>query len=332
MTVSEIISPRYLITGGAGFIGLAFVKYLISEQPECDVIVLDKLSYASQVNELQNLVDKEKIRFVKGDITNPTTVRNCISGVDYLFNFAAESHVDRSIQNSLPFVHSNTYGVQVLLEAALEAEVRTFIQISTDEVYGTISEGTWTESSPLHPNSPYAASKAAGDLLALAFRKTHGLDVRITRCSNNYGPGQFPEKLIPKVISRIIDGTNIPVYGNGENIREWIHVNDHCRAIFLTLTSGSPGEVYNIGSGIEKTNNEIVADLIRLSNGSYKGEIEYVEDRKGHDQRYSLDFSKISNLGYIPEVSFETGLKETFTWYEALLGAAQNSKNLTEQV
>ena len=315
--MSEKASPRYLVTGGAGFIGLAFIKHLISVRPDCDVIVLDKLSYASQVNELQNLVDEKKIRFVKGDITNPTTVQDCISGVDYLINFAAESHVDRSIQDSLPFVHSNTYGVQVLLEAALEAEVKTFIQISTDEVYGTISEGAWTESSPLLPNSPYAASKASGDLLALAFRKTHGMDVRITRCSNNYGPGQFPEKLIPKAISKIIQGSNIPVYGNGENVREWIHVQDHCRAIYLILTNGSPGEIYNIGSGIEKTNNEIVNALIGVSKNGYKGQIEYVEDRKGHDQRYSLDFSKISNLGYAPQISFEEGLRETFQWYES---------------
>jgi len=317
MDMSEKASPRYLVTGGAGFIGLAFIKHLISVRPDCDVIVLDKLSYASQVNELQNLVDEKKIRFVKGDITNPTTVQDCISGVDYLINFAAESHVDRSIQDSLPFVHSNTYGVQVLLEAALEAEVKTFIQISTDEVYGTISEGAWTESSPLLPNSPYAASKASGDLLALAFRKTHGMDVRITRCSNNYGPGQFPEKLIPKAISKIIQGSNIPVYGNGENVREWIHVQDHCRAIYLILTNGSPGEIYNIGSGIEKTNNEIVNALIGVSKNGYKGQIEYVEDRKGHDQRYSLDFSKISNLGYAPQISFEEGLRETFQWYES---------------
>jgi dTDP-glucose 4,6-dehydratase len=330
MAKSEIISPRYLITGGAGFIGLAFVKYLISEQPQCEVMVLDKLSYASQVNELQDLADKQKIRFVKGDITDPTTVRSCMSGVDYVINFAAESHVDRSIQDSLPFVHSNTYGVQVLLEAALEAEVKTFIQISTDEVYGTISEGAWTESSPLLPNSPYAASKAAGDLLVLAFRKTHGMDVRITRCSNNYGPGQFPEKLIPKVISKIIHGGNIPIYGNGKNVREWIHVQDHCRAIFLTLTKGYPGEVYNIGSGIEKTNNELVNDLVGLSKESYKGNIEYVEDRKGHDQRYSVDFSKISKLGYAPQVSFEEGLRETFTWYESLLSEPQKFNGLTE--
>jgi dTDP-glucose 4,6-dehydratase len=316
--MSEIISPRYLVTGGAGFIGLAFVKYLISEQPECEVVVLDKLSYASQAIELQQLVDEQKIRFVKGDITNPTTVRDCISGADYVINFAAESHVDRSIQDSLPFVHSNTYGVQVLLEAALEAEVKTFLQISTDEVYGTISEGAWTESSPLLPNSPYAASKASGDLLALAFRNTHGMDIRITRCSNNYGPGQFPEKLIPKVISNIINNRNIPIYGDGENIREWIHVKDHCRGILLVLTKGTPGEVYNIGSAIEKTNNEIVNDLLRLSKKIYEGKIEYVEDRKGHDQRYSLDFTKISKLGYAPEVNFEEGLRETFSWYESM--------------
>jgi dTDP-glucose 4,6-dehydratase len=330
MATSETISPRYLITGGAGFIGLAFVKYLISEQPQCEIMVLDKLSYASQVKELLDLVDNKKIRFVKGDITDPITVQSCISGVDYVINFAAESHVDRSIQDSLPFVHSNTYGVQVLLEAALEAEVKTFIQISTDEVYGTITEGAWTESSPLLPNSPYAASKAAGDLLALAFRKTHGLDVRITRCSNNYGPGQFPEKLIPKVISKIIHGGNIPIYGNGKNVREWIHVQDHCRAIFLILTKGYPGEVYNIGSGIEKTNNELVNDLVGLSKESYKGNIEYVEDRKGHDQRYSLDFSKVSKMGYAPQVSFEEGLRETFTWYESELNEPQKFNDFTE--
>lgn len=318
MPKSENKHPRYLITGGAGFIGLRFLKHLISLQPMSEIVVIDKLGYGSQKKELLNLVSESKVKFIEGDISNIELVAQCIDGVDYVFNFAAESHVDRSIEDSLPFVLSNAYGVQVLLEAALKSKVKTFIQISTDEVYGTIDAGSWTERSPLLPNSPYAASKASGDLLALAFSRTHGMDIRITRCSNNYGPGQNPEKLIPKAITKILANEDIGIYGTGENIREWIHVDDHCKGIWLVFTSGSRGEIYNIGSGIEKTNNEVVDFLIKLTKGKYKGTIKLIADRKGHDSRYSLDFTKIINLGFTPKIDFEEGLRTTFEWYSSV--------------
>jgi dTDP-glucose 4,6-dehydratase len=307
---------KYLITGGAGFIGLAFTKLLVRNYPESEIVIFDKLTYASQQGEMLKLLKNSQVEFIKGDISDFKLSSTMMDGVDLVVNFAAESHVDRSINNSIPFVKSNTLGVQVLLECALQAKVKIFIQVSTDEVYGSINSGSWNEFSPLEPNSPYAASKASGDLLAIAFHRTHGLDIRITRCSNNYGPGQHYEKLIPKSIKSLINSKPIQIYGDGQNKREWIHVDDHCRAIMKVIEKGSAGEIYNIGSNIERSNNEIISELIEIAKPNFTGKIVYVEDRKGHDQRYSLNFAKISNLGFSPEIPLESGLKQTFEWYK----------------
>ncbi|MEY4570913.1 MAG: dTDP-glucose 4,6-dehydratase [Bacteroidota bacterium] len=317
MSVQDENCRNFLITGGAGFIGLAFIHQLIRDFPNSRITVLDKLTYASQIIELQKLTSSNRIKFVKGDICDYQTVIESMKEIEIVINFAAESHVDRSIQNSLPFVTTNSLGVQVLLEAALALGVKTFLQVSTDEVYGSINLGSWNEHSPLKPNSPYAASKASGDLLALAFSHTHGLDVRVTRSSNNYGHGQNIEKLIPKIIYKILKREPIHIYGDGKNIREWIHVEDNCKAIITVLKYGSKGEIYNIGSGIEKTNNEIASLLIDISKSSTKPNIEFIEDRKGHDYRYSVDFSKIVKLGFKPEIELDSGLEKTFNWYKA---------------
>lgn len=325
MTYLKSGYKSYLVTGGAGFIGLAFVKLLLQNHPDARIVVLDKLTYAAQKDEIFELESSQRIQFIKGDICDADAVKNAMASIDVVINFAAESHVDRSIDNSLPFVYSNTYGVQVLLESALSEGVKTFIQVSTDEVYGSIISGSWDENYPVAPNSPYAASKAAGDLLALAFHKTHGLDIRITRCANNYGPGQYPEKLIPKSIHNLFCNIPIEVYGDGENIREWIFVEDHCRAILAIINKGTPGTIYNIGSGNEKTNNEISRELIRLAPAGVAGTIKYIEDRKGHDYRYSLDFSRLAETGFQLEWDFDSGLRETFNWYWSKLEAGENS-------
>ena len=310
---------KYLITGGAGFIGLAFTKLLVKYYPESKIIIFDRLTYAAQFDEIVKLLENTQIQFVKGDISDFNLSLSVMHGVDVVVNFAAESHVDRSISDSIPFVKSNALGVQVLLECALKAKVKIFIQVSTDEVYGSINSGSWSEFSPLEPNSPYSASKASGDLLALAFYRTHGLDIRITRCSNNYGPGQHHEKLIPKSIESIIKSKPIQIYGNGHNLREWIHVDDHCRAIMKVIEKGSAGNIYNIGSNIERSNNEIALALIEIAKPDFSGSIVYIEDRKGHDHRYALNCTKMSNLGFFPEIEFEFGLKQTFDWYKSKL-------------
>jgi dTDP-glucose 4,6-dehydratase len=317
MSAQDENSRNFLVTGGAGFIGLAFLHQLISDFPNSQITVLDKLTYASQTSELKKLISSNQIKFVKADICDFQTVIESMQGIETVINFAAESHVDRSIQNSLPFVTTNSLGVQVLLESALASGVKKFLQVSTDEVYGSINLGSWNEHSQLKPNSPYAASKASGDLLALAFSYTHGLDVRVTRSSNNYGHGQNIEKLIPKIIYKILRSEPIQIYGDGRNIREWIHVEDNCKAIITVLKYGSKGEIYNIGSGIEKTNNEIVSLLIDISKSAIKPTIEFIDDRKGHDYRYSVDFSKIMKLGFKPEIELESGLEKTFNWYKA---------------
>jgi dTDP-glucose 4,6-dehydratase len=256
--------------------------------------------------------------FTKGDIRDFALVRQMISEVDAILNFAAESHVDRAITAATDFVQTNIVGVQVLLDAIKESgrQLR-FLHVSTDEVYGSIDKGSWTEESPLLPNSPYSASKASGDLLARSYNRTHGLDVVVTRCSNNYGTHQFPEKLIPLFITNLIEGKKVPVYGTGENVRDWLHVDDHCRGIHQVLMNGRSGEVYNIGGGRELTNNEITTMIIDAM-GANESSIEYVEDRKGHDLRYSVDWTKIKReLGYEPQVNFEDGLGETIQWYRA---------------
>ena len=309
---------RLLITGAAGFIGSNFVRMIADKRLQgiSRVVVLDKLTYAGVLENLNPAVDISSFLFVEGDICDSNLVTSLLEGVDVIINFAAESHVDRSISGAADFVQTNIVGVQVLLDAikASGKKIR-FLQVSTDEVYGSIEEGSWTEDWPLQPNSPYSASKAGGELLARSYNRTHGMDVVITRCSNNYGSHHFPEKLIPLFITNLIEGKKVPVYGTGENVRDWLHVDDHCRGIFSVLMNGRSGEVYNIGGGRELTNNEIT-NLILDAMGADESSIEYVEDRKGHDLRYSVDWTKINReLGYEPQVRFEDGLRETIQWY-----------------
>jgi dTDP-glucose 4,6-dehydratase len=278
--------------------------------------VLDKLTYAGVRGNLDGIQNIPGYSFIQGDICDVELVNSLIEDVDAIVNFAAESHVDRSIFGSSDFVQTNIVGVQVLLDA-IKASGRNirFLQVSTDEVYGSIESGSWTEDWPLLPNSPYSASKASGELLARSYNRTHGMEVVITRCSNNYGTHHFPEKLIPLFITNLIEGKKVPVYGTGENVRDWLHVDDHCRGIYAVLMNGRAGEVYNIGGGRELTNNEITS-LILEAMGADKSSIEYVEDRKGHDFRYSVDWTKINReLGYEPKVKFEDGLRETIQWY-----------------
>ena len=312
---------RILVTGGAGFIGSNFVR-MIGEhkfQGISGVKVLDKLTYAGVEANLDPVADLKIYEFIEGDICDPQVASQLLSDcgeIEAIVNFAAESHVDRSISGAADFVQTNIVGVQVLLDAikASGRKVR-FLQVSTDEVYGSIDSGSWTEEWPLQPNSPYSASKASGDLLARSYNRTHGMDVVITRCSNNYGTHHFPEKLIPLFITNLLEGKKVSVYGNGKNVRDWLHVDDHCRGIYEVLMNGRSGEVYNIGGGRELTNNEITS-LILEAMGADESSIEYVKDRKGHDHRYSVDWTKINReLGYQPQVKFEDGLKETIQWY-----------------
>lgn len=309
---------RVLVTGGAGFIGSNFVHKLFdgSLPGITSVSVIDKLTYAGVKSNLASLSAHRNYEFINGDICDFDLVSNLLSDIDSVVNFAAESHVDRSIASADDFVQTNIVGVQVLLDA-IKASGRNirFLQVSTDEVYGSIDSGSWDENCPLIPNSPYSASKAGGELLARSYYKTHGMDVVITRCSNNYGTHHFPEKLIPLFITNLIEGKKVPVYGTGENVRDWLHVDDHCRGIHSVLTNGRSGQVYNIGGGRELTNNEITG-LILEAMGADESSVEYVKDRKGHDLRYSVDWTKINReLGYEPQVKFEDGLKETIHWY-----------------
>jgi dTDP-glucose 4,6-dehydratase len=310
---------KILVTGGAGFIGSHFTKMALAGELGIEIselTVLDKLTYAGKLENLSPLQMQQDFKFVQGDITDAKTVDNLTKNIDLIINFAAESHVDRSIESSHEFLNSNVIGVGVLLEACLRNGVNRYLQVSTDEVYGTIQEGSWKEEFSLSPNSPYAASKAAGDLLVQAFHRTHKLNTVITRCSNNYGSHQDLEKLIPKAITAAIAARKIPVYGDGSNIREWIHVSDHCRGIALAITKGESGEIYNIGSGVEVSNLHLVKELLQILNLPEQ-QIEFVTDRKGHDFRYSVDFRKITELGYAPQTAFGDGLLETVKWYKA---------------
>jgi dTDP-glucose 4,6-dehydratase len=279
--------------------------------------VLDKLTYAGVKSNLDSASNLSSYEFVQGDICDPAIVTELIRDVDAVINFAAESHVDRSILGAADFVQTNIVGVQVLLDAVKNSGKKIrFLQVSTDEVYGSIKTGSWTEEFPLRPNSPYSASKAGGELLASSYNRTHGTDVVITRCSNNYGTHHFPEKLIPLFITNLIEGKKVPVYGKGENVRDWLHVDDHCRGIYSVLMNGRSGEVYNIGGGRELSNNEITSLILEAMDAD-PSNIEYVEDRKGHDLRYSVDWTKINqDLGYEPQVNFEIGLRETIAWYQ----------------
>ncbi|OMI33984.1 dTDP-glucose 4,6-dehydratase [Streptomyces sparsogenes] len=308
---------RILVTGGAGFIGSTYVRTLLADgYPGCEgarVTVLDKLTYAGHRDSLP--AADPRLTFVRGDICDAALLGDLLPGHDAVVHFAAESHVDRSLEAAADFVTTNACGTQILLDACLRARVPRVVHVSTDEVYGSIEHGSWTEEWPLAPNTPYAASKAASDLIARACWRTHGLNVSITRCSNNYGPYQHPEKLIPLFVTNLLEGKRVPLYGDGSHMREWLHVEDHCRAIHLVLTRGRAGEVYNVGGGNEYTNAALTRRLLELC-GAEPRMVRHVPDRKGHDLRYSLDETKIrEELGYAPRVPFETGLAATVAWY-----------------
>ena len=311
---------RILVTGGAGFIGSHYVRTLLGggypAHAGAAVTVLDKLTYSGNRDNLAPVAGDPALTFVEGDICDADLVEQLMPGHDAVVHFAAESHVDRSILGAGPFVTTNVIGTQVLLDAARRAGVGRFLHVSTDEVYGSIDEGSWTEEWPLQPNSPYSASKAASDLLVLAYHRTHGMEVVVTRCSNNYGHYQFPEKVIPLFVTNLIDGQQVPLYGDGGNIRDWLHVSDHCAGIQLALEKGRAGEVYNIGGGRELTNRELTEVLLAATGRDWSA-VRHVEDRKGHDRRYSLSHEKISNeLGYAPAVTFEDGIAATVAWYK----------------
>jgi dTDP-glucose 4,6-dehydratase len=310
---------KILVTGGAGFIGSSYVRQLVSggypSARDAEVVVLDKLTYAGNRANLADVEASANLRFVEGDICDAELVADLIRGVDHVVHFAAESHVDRSILGAAEFVLTNALGTQTLLEAARDSSVQRFVHVSTDEVYGSIPTGSWPETHPLQPNSPYAASKASSDLIALAYGRTYGLDVRVTRCSNNYGPYQFPEKVIPLFVTRLLDGGTVPLYGDGLNVRDWLHVDDHCRGIQLVLEQGRAGEIYNIGGGTELTNRELTELLLQLCGADWS-RVQPVADRMGHDRRYSVDITKITEeLGYEPRVPFTHGLADTVQWY-----------------
>jgi dTDP-glucose 4,6-dehydratase len=310
---------RVVVTGGAGFIGSHYVRQVLSGAYEsvadAEVVVLDNLTYAGNEANLAPVAGSPRLQFVQGDIRDQDLVEKLLADADAVVHFAAESHVDRSILGPAEFVLTNVLGTLTLLQAALQVGVRRFVHVSTDEVYGSIEAGSWSEDDVLEPNSPYSASKASSDLMARAYHRTHGLPVCITRCSNNYGPYQFPEKVIPLFVTNLLDGKSVPLYGDGLNVRDWLHVDDHCRGIQLVLDGGRPGETYNIGGGTELTNKELTGLLLDAVGAGWDM-VQPVDDRKGHDRRYSVDISKIrTELGYEPAVPFEQGLADTVRWY-----------------
>lgn len=307
---------KILVTGGAGFIGSHYVRTMLSGGypgfAGTEVTVLDKLTYAGNLANLAPVAGQ--FRFVQGDICDGGLLRHVLPGHDAVVNFAAETHVDRSIAGAAEFVSSNVAGVHVLLDACQAVGIPRIVHVSTDEVYGSIADGAWTEESPLAPNSPYAAAKAGGDLLAQAYARTHGENVAITRCCNNYGPRQYPEKVIPLFVTNLLDGKPVPLYGDGLNVRGWIHVDDHCRGIQLVLEHGAPGGVYHIDGGTQLTNRELTGALLEICGASWD-DVVPVTDRKRHDRRYCLDDSKLRAMGYVPRISFKDGLKQTVRWY-----------------
>ena len=307
---------RLLITGGAGFIGSNFVRYILNKYPEYQVINLDKLTYAGNLDNLADLSDNPRYSFVKGDISDRKLVDDLAEKTDIIINFAAETHVDNSITDATPFLTTNIIGTQVLIESALKHKHPRYIQISTDEVYGDTETGFFTEKFPLKPSSPYAASKAASDMLVLAYIRTYGLPAIISRCSNNYGPYQYPEKVVPFFIKKLMNDEKVPLYGDGSNVRDWLHVLDHCRAVDLILHQGKIGEVYNVGANNEHSNLEITKNMLKIL-GFSEDQIEFVKDRPGHDIRYAIDATKIKNeLGWKPEIDFEEGFRKTVEWYK----------------
>lgn len=304
---------RVLVTGGAGFIGSNYVRFLLENRDD-KVVTLDALTYAGSLDNLDGILEHPQHEFVEGDICDQELVENLVKDVDIVVNFAAESHVDRSIEGADPFIETNVAGTQTLLDAAMDADIERFVQVSTDEVYGEILNGSFSEDDQLNPRNPYAATKAGADLLAQSYQITHGLPVLITRTCNNFGPRQHTEKLIPKFIRNAVAGKRLPVYGDGSNIREWIYVEDNCRAIDLVRREGELGEIYNIGSGEERANLEVTKAIIEAVGGSEE-QITFVEDRAGHDQRYALEWNKIEQLGWTPSWSFEEGLEQTIEYY-----------------
>jgi len=306
---------KILVTGGAGFIGSNFIHFILKAHPEYQIVNFDKLTYAGNLENLSDIEKDKRYAFIKGDICDPKAVEKAVNGVDAVVNFAAESHVDRSIVSAGSFVNTDVYGTYILLEAVKKQGIKRFLHISTDEVYGSIESGSFNEKSSLSPNSPYAASKAGGDLLVLAYRKTYGLPVIITRSSNNFGPYQYPEKLISLFVTNALTGQKLPLYGDGKNIRDWLYVEDNCEGIDLVLQKGKDGEVYNIGGGNERQNIEIVKFILSELKLP-ESVIEYVKDRPGHDRRYSIDCSKIKKeLGWQPKNNYEQALRKTVAWY-----------------
>ena len=306
---------RLFVTGGAGFIGSNFIRWMLANSDDC-AVVFDALTYAGGLDNLGDALKDKRVEFVRGDVCDRDAVAAAMSGCDAVVHFAAESHVDRSIVDPDAFVRTNCDGTNVVCDEARRAGVRRLVHVSTDEVYGSRESGSFTEAAPLDPSSPYAASKAASDLIALSYQRTHGLDVVVTRSSNNFGPHQFPEKIIPLFVVRLLDGSEAPLYGDGRNVRDWCHVDDNCAAISIVLRSGRPGEIYNVGAGNELTNLELAERLAALC-GRDASAIARVEDRAGHDRRYSLDCSKIAALGWRPVQSFGEALAETVSWYRA---------------
>ena len=306
---------KILVTGGAGFIGSHFVRKLLTEESVQKIVIIDNLSYAGRRENMLDFINDAKVTFVEGDINDFELVSGLLTALTHIVNFAAESHVDRSIQDSSVFIRTNVLGTHTLLTAATKQNNVRFLQVSTDEVYGSINEGEWDETCPLLPNSPYSASKASADLLVRSFHITHGLDTLITRCSNNYGPFQFPEKLIPLSIIKLLKGDEIEIYGNGLNVRDWLHVSDHCQGIYLALLNGTSGATYNFGGKSEKSNLDIARFILEYMNQERRS-IKYVADRKGHDFRYAVDSSKsINEIGFSPKIDFEQGMKSTIDWY-----------------
>jgi len=306
---------KLLVTGGAGFIGSNFIRYMLKVHPEYKIINLDKLTYAGNTDNLKDIENNANYDFVKGDICDNSLISNLVKEVDVVVNFAAESHVDRSIESPDEFVKTNVLGVNNLLKCSLDAKVKRFVQISTDEVYGSIEKGSFKETDTLNPNSPYSASKASGDLIAYSYWKTYGFPVVVTRSTNNFGSYQYPEKLIPLFITNILEGKKVPLYGDGLNVRDWLYVEDNCEAIDLVLHEGKDGEVYNIGAKNELSNIEITKMVLDIL-GKDENFIEYVSDRPGHDKRYSVDISKIKTLGWEPKHDFDEALKLTVDWYK----------------
>jgi dTDP-glucose 4,6-dehydratase len=306
---------RVLVTGGAGFIGSNFVRYMLETYPDTAVTVLDKLTYAGNLDNLRDVADDPRYRFVQGDICDAEAVTEAMEGCDWVVNWAADSHVDRSLVEPGSFIQTDVYGVYVLLEAARKFGVDRLVQVSTDEVYGSIVEGSFCETDLLTPSSPYSASKAGGEMMARAYHVTYGLPIIITRGSNTFGPYQYPEKIIPLFITNALEDRPLPVYGDGQQIRDWLYVRDHCAGVDVALRQGTPGEIYNVGGGNERTNLELTGRILDLLEKP-ASLIQYVADRPGHDRRYSIDCAKLRALGWQPRQPFEEALAETVRWYQ----------------